>query len=219
MPPQPLPAPVDRSTSLVRARSGARFLSRWVPMGTSETPAARATIDDVARAAGVSRQTVSNVVRGRGRLAEATRIRVLAPIEQLGYEPHTAAASLRSGRTYKIAYPVPDTELRPDNGIMLEFLQFLVAAARRRDHQVLVTTSQPLDGIADLVRARSVDGFVLATVADHDPRIGYLAEHQVPFACFGRVDPPLPQHWVDIDNRAASHGITELVLARGHVDI
>jgi DNA-binding LacI/PurR family transcriptional regulator len=33
----------------------------------------RATIDDVARAAGVSRQTISNVVRGRGRLASATR--------------------------------------------------------------------------------------------------------------------------------------------------
>src|SRR5690348_14406793 len=137
-------------------------------MGSSDTPVARTTIDDVARAAGVSRQTVSNVVRGRGRLADGTRTRVLAAIEQLGYEPHTAAASLRSGRTYRIAYPVPDTELRPDNGIMLEFLQFLVAAALQRGHQVLVTASQPLDGIADLVRARSVDGFVLATVAEHD---------------------------------------------------
>ena len=91
-----------------------------------------ATIDDVARAAGVSRQTVSNVVHGGGRLGAATRDRVLAAIEQLDYQPHAGAASLRSGRTYRIGYPIPDTELRPDNAIMLEFLHFLVAAAGPR---------------------------------------------------------------------------------------
>jgi DNA-binding LacI/PurR family transcriptional regulator len=185
------------------------------PTGSARRP----TIDDVARVAGVSRQTVSNVVRSRGRLASDTRVRVLAAIEQLGYEPHTAAASLRSGRNYRIAYPIPDTELRPDHEIMLEFLQFLVSAARQRKHQVLVTASSPVDAIADLARAKSVDGFVLATVTPDDPRVAYLAEREIPFACFGRVDPPLPQYWVDIDNRAAIGQITELALARGYTDI
>ena len=113
----------------------------------------RATIDDVARAAGVSRQTVSNVVRGRGGLASATRDRVMAAIEELGYKPHTGAASLRSGRTYRIAYPIPEAELHPGNVIMLEFLQFLVAAARERKHQVLVIGSygSGLEAIEDLV--------------------------------------------------------------------
>ena len=174
----------------------------------------RATIDDVARAAGVSRQTVSNVVRGRGRLASATRDRVLAAIEELGYKPHTGAASLRSGRTYRIAYPIPDAELHPGNVIMLEFLQFLVAAARERKHQVLVTGSygNGLEAIEDLVWTKSVDGFVLATMADDDPRVAFLAERQVPFACFGRTSPAMPQHWVDIDNRAAIRDITARVL-------
>ena len=118
--------------------------------------APRATIDDVARAAGVSRQTVSNVVRGRGRLSSATRDRVVAAIEQLGYKPHAGAASLRSGRTYRIAHPILETELHPDNVIMLEFLQYLVAEARQRNHQILVTGSSP-EAIADLVRTRSVE--------------------------------------------------------------
>ncbi len=183
--------------------------------------ASRATIGDVAQAAGVSRQTVSNVVRGRGRAASATRDRVLAAIEQLGYVPHTGAASLRSGRTYRIAYPIPDVELRPDNAIMLEFLAFLVAAARQRKHQVLVTGSygRPLEAIGDLVRTKSVDGFVLARVDEGDPRVEFLAERQIPFSCFGRITPPLPQHWVDIDNRAAIRNVTAHVLTRGHTDV
>ena len=180
----------------------------------------RATIDDVARAAGVSRQTVSNVVRSRGRLAATTRDRVVAAIEDLGYKPHAGAASLRSGRTYRIAYPIPDNEFLPDNVIMLEFLQFMVAAARARDQQVLVTSSgSDLAAIDELVWTRSVDGFVLASVTEDDPRIAFLAARQIPFACFGRVAPPLPQSWVDIDNRAAVHSVTQHVLAHGHTRI
>jgi DNA-binding LacI/PurR family transcriptional regulator len=181
----------------------------------------RATIDDVARAAGVSRQTVSNVVRGRGRLASATRDRVVAAIEQLGYKPHTGAASLRSGRTHRIAYPIPDAELHPGNVIMLEFLQFLVAAARERKHQVLVIGSygSGLEAIEDLVWTKSVDGFVLATMTDDDPRVALLAERQVPFVCFGRTSPAMPQHWVDIDNSAAIGDVTARVLARGHTSV
>lgn len=191
------------------------------PVRIRPAGAPRATIDDVARAAGVSRQTVSNVVRGRGRLGAATRDRVLAAIEQLGYKPHAGAASLRSGRTHRIAYLIPDAELHPDNAVMLEFLRFLVTASRERQHQVLVIGSHgpALDSIGDLVRTHSVDGFVLAAIAEHDPRVRFLAERRIPFACFGRTDPAMPQHWVDIDNRAAARGVTAHVLARGHTRV
>lgn len=166
----------------------------------------------------MSRQTVSNVVRKRGRLASTTRDRVVAAIEALDYKPHAGAASLRSGRTYRIAYPIPANEFLPDNVIMLEFLQFLVAAARARDHQVLVASSAEtgMAAIDELVESKSVDGFVLASVTDDDPRIAFLAARQIPFAFFGEVAPPLPQSWVNIDNRAAVRSMTEHVLARGH---
>jgi DNA-binding LacI/PurR family transcriptional regulator len=194
--------------------SGDDFRPGWPGAGP------RATIDDVARAAGVSRQTVSNVVRGRGRVSSDTRDRVRAVIGQLGYEPHAGAASLRSGRAFRIAHPIPDAELGPDNVIMLEFLQSLVAAARRRRHQLLVIGSgHPLDGLGDLIATRSVDGFVLATTAGNDPRAAFLAERRIPFACFGHLDPPLPQQWVDIDNRAAVRQVTAHVLAGGRTRV
>src|SRR5918994_1094486 len=55
---------------------------------------ARSDINDVARMARVSRQTVSNVLNNRTGYSEETRARVLAAIEALDYQPHRAAPSL-----------------------------------------------------------------------------------------------------------------------------
>ena len=68
------------------------------------------TMDDVARAAGVSKITVSNVVNGRNRVGEPTRLRVLQAIDDLGYEMNLAARYLRVGRTGAIGLLVPELE-------------------------------------------------------------------------------------------------------------
>ncbi|MBK8051656.1 MAG: LacI family DNA-binding transcriptional regulator [Anaerolineales bacterium] len=59
------------------------------------------TIVDVARRAGVSAGTVSNVLTGKRPVAEATRVRILRAIEELGYQPNLLARSLvnRSSNT------------------------------------------------------------------------------------------------------------------------
>jgi DNA-binding LacI/PurR family transcriptional regulator len=49
--------------------------------------------------------------------------------------------------------------------------------------------------------------------------VAFLAERQVPFACFGRTNPAMPQYWVDIDNRAATRDVTARVLACGHSSV
>ncbi|WP_223627677.1 LacI family DNA-binding transcriptional regulator [Microbacterium sp. EST19A] len=55
-------------------------------------------MEDVAREAGVSGQTVSRVVNARGYVGAATRERVEAAMQSLGYRPNSAARALRSGR-------------------------------------------------------------------------------------------------------------------------
>ena len=55
------------------------------------------SIEDVARLAGVSSQTVSRVSNGADWVAAATRARVLDAMDQLGYSPNRAARALRSG--------------------------------------------------------------------------------------------------------------------------
>ncbi|MDH4865413.1 LacI family DNA-binding transcriptional regulator [Alcaligenes nematophilus] len=60
---------------------------------------ARATIGDVARAAGVSKTTVSQVLNGKGRASEDTRALVLEVATRIGYGANPIARSLRTGRT------------------------------------------------------------------------------------------------------------------------
>jgi DNA-binding LacI/PurR family transcriptional regulator len=65
------------------------------------------TMSDVAREAGVSMMTVSNVLNGHRRVVAPTRERVLAAVDKLGYEVNLTARHLRSGRTDTIALIVP----------------------------------------------------------------------------------------------------------------
>lgn len=70
------------------------------PEHPTETPTRRRepSMEDVAREAGVSGQTVSRVVNARGYVGAATRERVEAAMNSLGYRPNSAARALRSGR-------------------------------------------------------------------------------------------------------------------------
>lgn len=75
----------------------------------SSRPARKApTTADVAAAAGVSLGTVSKALNGRGDLRPATRERVIAAAEQLGFQPNLAARSLQSGRTYIVGVLTTD---------------------------------------------------------------------------------------------------------------
>jgi DNA-binding LacI/PurR family transcriptional regulator len=179
------------------------------------------TIQDVARAAGVSRQTVSNVLNGGGRVGDAAKARVLDAVSALGYQPHQGARSLRSRLTRQLAYVMPQVQLLPSNYIMQQFLQALAAASARRSYSMVIAVpdGDPRDEMRRLIASRSVDAFVLSELEADDPRVALLAEAGMPFACFGRTGPSLPQHWVDIDNRQAIVTAVEHVLARGFTNL
>ena len=66
------------------------------------------TMSDVARAAGVSPMTVSNVINHRPNVGEATRVRVREVIAELGYQVNLTARHLRAGRTDSIALVAPN---------------------------------------------------------------------------------------------------------------
>ena len=171
----------------------------------------------MARSAGVGRQTVSNVLNDSGRVGEATKVRVLEAVAALGYHPHHGARSLRSRRTRQLAYVMPRVQLLPGNYIMQQFLQALAAASARRSHSVVVVVpdGDPREEMRRLIASRTVDAFLLSELQPEDLRVVLLAEAGIPFSCFGRIGSGLPQHWVDIDNRAAIVEVVEHVLTRG----
>ena len=71
-------------------------------------PRGRVTVNDVAEHAGVSQSTVSQVLGGARPVSAATRVKVLASIEELGYRPNQLARALRSQRSQTVAIVVPN---------------------------------------------------------------------------------------------------------------
>ena len=183
----------------------------------AEDVAARATLVDVAAAAGVSRQTVSNVLNAPERVSRATTERVRAHIERLGFRPNTAAQALRRRRAAALGLQVS----RPDGhslGTLAEpFLYELTSAARSRAvHVVTFSAADPDDPTAEyerLLGVRAVDGFLLTDTRHDDPRPRWLRARQVPYASFGRIwDEPDVQSWVDVDGCAGvAAGVRHLV--------
>ena len=68
----------------------------------------KATIYDVAKAAGVSIATVSKVINQTGKISEATRVKVLETMKQLNYHPSVVASALTGKRTETLGLLVPN---------------------------------------------------------------------------------------------------------------
>ena len=175
------------------------------------------TVHDVAIAAGVSRQTVSNVVNAPDRVSPETRRRVQVAIDRLGYQPNRAARALRAHASRLIGYRIRPN--RPDAlaAILDRFLHAFAEAARALDHHLLLFAAPESDEVAAcgrLLRSGAVDGFVLTDLGYRDPRPAAIAALGAPFASFGRTGDEYP--WVDVDNAAGTERATEQLIAAGH---
>jgi DNA-binding LacI/PurR family transcriptional regulator len=104
--------------------------------------ASPATVNDVAGVAGVSRQTVSNVLNALERVHPSARGRVADAISQLGFRPDHAARSLKARRTRLLGYGVPRVDLPAHNPVIDGFLHVPTDAARREGYQVLLFTPE-----------------------------------------------------------------------------
>jgi DNA-binding LacI/PurR family transcriptional regulator len=95
------------------------------------------TMNDVARAAGVSLKTVSNVINNYEFIRPATKQRVLDAIDELGYETNLTARSLRSGKTSMLGLVLADLSIP----YYAELASDIMKAAWARGYRVLVEQS------------------------------------------------------------------------------
>lgn len=133
------------------------------------------TLRDVARAAGVSIKTVSEVVNHSTRVAPATRARVEAVVAELGYQPNLSARRLRSGRTGVIGLAIPELTT---SGHFSELAAAVVDAAERLDLVVLIEQTGGLRAkeLAALSSARRsmTDGLLLNALELEPPDVDRL---------------------------------------------
>lgn len=175
---------------------------------------ATVTMNDVARAAGVSIMTVSNVVNGRPRVSAETRLRVMDVVAELGYEVNLSARRLRAGRTGTVALIVP----RFDHPYFGELAAHYVAAFGAHGIHVAVEQSGAsregeLSAISH-ARLQMYDGVLLSVVGQTYDDVDRL-HAQVPIVLLGEQKMPPRFDHVMLANVEGSELATGSLLDRG----
>lgn len=183
--------------------------------------AEKITISTVAEHAGVSRQTVSNVLNSPHLVREETRERVLASVQALGYRVSQAARQMRTGRSRLLAVRIDAVRDGINGSVLDRFLHGLTESADVAGYRLMLYTAADAKAeiatFDDLLGAYELDGFVLDSTHRGDQRTAWLAERDVPFVTFGRPwGEPGWHPWVDVDGAAGTEQATRHLLAAGH---
>jgi DNA-binding LacI/PurR family transcriptional regulator len=182
------------------------------------------TIREVAKRAGVSLQTVSNVINGKtSQVGPETRERVLHWIAELGYQPNLHARGLRSQRTYTVGFLTVDPSARfLADPFHTAILSGMADVLRENDYGLLVQAldpAAPAEGFARLFRQRRFDGAVVHLSGQPEARaqaIAQMNDSGCPFVLIEeRVTGPRAVS-VRADNRHGAIKAVEHLHARGH---
>ena len=164
------------------------------------------SIKDIADRTGVSFQTVSKVLQGKGSVSQETRAWIQEVAEQLGYVPNTLARSLVSQRTGTIGVVASDFS-------DYVLAQFVVGAEReaRRQGQCVIVGSLDHEGSEGeryirLLLERRVDGILLAAPQfEHNTQVGEMLLGKVPVVSMFHI-PGTYWNWViALSGRSLAH--------------
>ncbi|MEV6980299.1 LacI family DNA-binding transcriptional regulator [Sphaerisporangium sp. NPDC051017] len=186
------------------------------------------TLEDVARAAGVSRATVSRVINGIRNVDPAIQETVRRAIADTGYVPNRAARSLVTRRTGAIALVVSgageDDEANPFHSQVFADPFFgrvasgVVGFLRPRGiHPILMfaETDEARTQIISFLRQGYADGAILVSTQPHDPLPRLLSEAALPSVLFARPGEAIPISYVDVAHRTGAKLAADRLVARG----
>lgn len=176
------------------------------------------TLDEVARAAGVSRSTASRAINGGNRVSPHAQAAVNEAIVQLGFTPNRAARALATQQTGSVALVIPE----PDSTFLSD--PFLIGVLRGVS-EILATTETQLvllvanhhrraGQMARYLRAGHVDGAIVASPhrGDHlETNIGT----RMPVVLIGRPFEEGVMSYVDVDNVAGGRMGTQMLIDAG----
>jgi DNA-binding LacI/PurR family transcriptional regulator len=174
----------------------------------------RATIADVAAASGVGVGTVSRVINRASGVRDATRARVLAAIDQLGYRPSHLAASLSRGTPRTVAIILPHLT-RPSS---VERLAGALAVLARYEYDTIVcnvdTPGQRDHVLATLVARHRADGVIVVSLPLSKAQLAAFRQAGLPLATVDIAARGVP-HTV-IDDVAGGRLATDHLIGLGH---
>lgn len=184
------------------------------------------TIYDIAHVAGVSAKTVSRVVNGEAGVGPDTRARIAKIIEEVRYQPHTGARSMRH-RTRDclgVAISLPVNEAPVNQDFLLWIFQELYRLFLSRGYFAIWDMSPPslgdgLDYARTLWQQRCGGLAVIGPLAINDTTIHRVHESGCPYMTLGRLDSLPEVSFAAVDLEEGAYVSTKYLLNRGHKNI
>jgi LacI family transcriptional regulator len=183
----------------------------------SSVPRRLPTMRDVAEQASVSPMTVSRVLHDDPRVSDATRTRVLAAVDALGYRRNEVARSLRLGRTTGLIGLVVTNLANPFYSQFALGVESVAAANGLK--VVLTNTDEDPERERMLVEelsARRVDGMIVVPSGSDHSHLDPLGAGAVPVVLGARPPTGLPLDCVLVDDFGGARSATAALLAGGH---
>jgi len=173
------------------------------------------SIYDIAREAGVSITTVSNILNNKGRFKPETVARVLEAVERLRYRPNFAARSLAARRTYTVAL---SALLTPESfdPLNLQYFGAIAQVVSRSGFNFLLHISHDRESFERFASTGICEGWLLMMIRRQDERVSLLKDLGVPFVSIGRPDEVEGIDVVDTDFEQTARLALEHLLALGH---
>lgn len=201
-------------------RSGKRgtTLAEQDRASTAPTRAAKPTINDVARLAGVSKKTVSRVINRSALLNSETRERVERVIAEIGYVPNPQARALALRRNFLIGL-IHDN---PNAQTVLNVQQGILEALQGTEFELVV---RPVDRLSPLMlddvrtflsRQRPFGVLLLPPISEDDVLAALCDELGCRYVRMGSAELDDPEHLVASNDREAVHDAITYLVDQGH---
>jgi LacI family transcriptional regulator len=185
----------------------------------------RVTSNDIARAAGVSRTTVSFVLNEKigTNISAETKARVLEAAQTLGYVPNSAARMLVSGRSRTLGLVLAHGDLMSVDAFAPPLMFGISRVCNARGYKLLVEAIEAgsrRDAYLDLTKSKRIDALIVLNSNSEDEGLVQLIESDFPVVLFGSIGHPkencirpntgkaavrATRHLVDLGHRRISH--------------
>lgn len=177
---------------------------------------AQVSMQDVAKEAGVSPQTVSRVANGSDAVKPETRQKVEAAMQKLGYRPNYAARALKRGRFQDIGVVMFNTSSFGN----ARLLDSIITSATETDYSVTIQTmrhgpERTLAAAIERMQLQPVDGVIVMLEERISDFVGYRPPKELPVVliCEGAAD-HCPT--VDADHYGCSTAVVDYLMSKGH---
>lgn len=179
----------------------------------------RITIEDVARAAGVSRQTVSRAMNDKGEISPETKERVMRAVQQLGYRPNRLAQGMVTRRTYTVGLVLGNII----NPFFPEVTRGVQDVAQANGYNVFLCNTDDRGDIElqelRSLAAQGVDGIILFSHHASDEELRSFADDYRPIVLINRVFSHPHISLLIVDNYRGAQLAAEYLIKHHHTHL